>query len=373
MISIDTLSKLYIEITTICNLDCQMCIRRAWDEPTGHMPLAKIRELMSEISRWPEPPTIHLSGYGEPMAHPDFLEIVRLGKAAGARMELTTNGTLLTADTASALVDLDLDRLIVSIDAASPEQYEDIRVKSSYTQVIENLRRLRLIKLRRKSRLGGPRVGIAFVAMRQNIADLPQLPWLATYIGAQEIQISNLVPHTPEMESEILYRRSLRSSAYRPSPWVPDMSIPKVDLDTDTVGPLERVFDSTVSMSWLDTSLSARNDYCRFAEKGYAAIRWDGEVSPCLPLMHSHPMYVHGRRKDVTHYSLGTIYDQPLLNIWESPEYTAFRAKMRNFPFSPCSTCGGCERFPATYADCSGNEFPTCGGCLWAQGFVQCP
>jgi hypothetical protein len=23
--------------------------------------------------------------------------------------------------------------------------------------------------------------------------------------------------------------------------------------------------------------------------------------------------------------------------------------------------------------DCFGNTFPTCGGCLWAQGFIRCP
>jgi hypothetical protein len=23
--------------------------------------------------------------------------------------------------------------------------------------------------------------------------------------------------------------------------------------------------------------------------------------------------------------------------------------------------------------DCYGNTFPVCGGCLWAQGVIQCP
>ncbi len=31
----DPLTKLYIEITTACNLDCQMCVRRIWDEPSN--------------------------------------------------------------------------------------------------------------------------------------------------------------------------------------------------------------------------------------------------------------------------------------------------------------------------------------------------
>lgn len=369
----DVLTKLYLEITTACNLDCQMCVQRTWQEPIGHMPLATFSRLMAEVKALPSPPVIHLSGYGEPTVHPHFLEMVRQAKATGAQVEMTTNGTLLNPKMAAALIELDLNRLVVSIDAATPEAYEDIRVKSSFKQVLENMRHLRRLKLRGKGRHSNPQVGLAFVAMKRNITDLPRLPALATYLGAWEIRISNLIPHSPEMESEILYRRSLKSSAYRASRWVPDMTLPKLDLNGHTTGPLSQVFDSTVSLSLLDQSLSARNDYCRFAQQGYAAIRWDGQVSPCLPLLHDHQVYMLGRRKKVTHYSLGNINEQPFKEIWESPEYREFRAKLRRFPFSPCSTCGGCERFPANYEDCSHNTFPTCGGCLWAQGFVQCP
>ena len=124
------------------------------------------------------------------------------------------------------------------------------------------------------------------------------------------------------------------------------MSLPKLDLDEHTLEPLGRTFASTASLSLLDASLSARNDYCRFAQEGYAAVRWDGAVSPCLSLLHDHPMYMHGRRKDVTHYTLGNVNERPLDEVWTSPEFSGFRARLRDFPYSPCTTCGGCERFP---------------------------
>ena len=77
----DQLTKLYVELTTACNLDCAMCVQRVWQEPTGRMPLATFAALMEDVGRLPQPPTIHLSGYGEPMCHAHFLEIVRLAKA----------------------------------------------------------------------------------------------------------------------------------------------------------------------------------------------------------------------------------------------------------------------------------------------------
>jgi MoaA/NifB/PqqE/SkfB family radical SAM enzyme len=271
------------------------------------------------------------------------------------------------------LVEAGLDRLTVSIDGVTPEHYGDIRTNGSLNLVIDNLRTLRRIKIRQGGRHSKPEVGIAFVAMKRNVGDLPELPRLAIRVGAAHILVSNVVPHTAEMEREILYEESLTACAFRASRWVADMSLPKFDLGAHTLGPLSQVFGSTASLSLLDASLSGRNDYCRFAQEGYAAVRWDGAVSPCLPLLHDHPMYLRGRRKDVTHHTLGNIGEQPLPAIWESPEYSAYRERLRAFPFSPCSTCGGCERFAENFIDCSDQTFPVCGGCLWAQGFVQCP
>jgi len=369
----DQPKKLYVEITTACNLNCQMCVRHVWRDVHGTMPFDVFRQLIDQLKDLPEMPTIHFGGYGEPMIHPDFLRCVALAKAAGARVEMTTNGTLLNRIIASTLIDLDLDRLVVSIDSVSPSLYETIRAGSNYDQVISNMRELWRLKLRRGNKHSNPQVGIAFVAMKRNVADLARLPQLATFIGAWEIKVSNVVPHTAEMEQDILYERSLRAPAYRASNQVPDISLPKLDINEATAVPLGDTFNSRSSISLLDASLSGRNNYCRFVQQGYAVVRWDGAVSPCLPLLHDHPEYVRGRRKDVTHHNFGNIREQPFGEIWASEAYAAFRQRLRDFPFSPCTTCGGCERFAGNYIDCTEQTFPTCGGCLWSQGFVQCP
>jgi len=59
--------------------------------------------------------------------------------------------------------------------------------------------------------------------------------------------------------------------------------------------------------------------------------------------------------------------------IWRSEEYRAFGHRVREWRFSPCIDCGGCEFRESNLEDCFGDEFLRCGECLWAAGPVQCP
>jgi MoaA/NifB/PqqE/SkfB family radical SAM enzyme len=135
----DSLTKLYVELTTSCNLDCVMCVRRTWkDEGYGPMSWDLYQRLIDQLREFPRPPIIHFGGYGEPMTYPWFLQAIELAKGIGAPVEMTTNGTMLTPELAQALIDLDVDKIMVSIDGVSPEVYGDIRIHSDFRKVIDN-------------------------------------------------------------------------------------------------------------------------------------------------------------------------------------------------------------------------------------------
>jgi len=70
---------------------------------------------------------------------------------------------------------------------------------------------------------------------------------------------------------------------------------------------------------------------------------------------------------------VGSVIECDLIELWNDPEYVAFRERVQLFDFSPCTFCGGCEMAESNEEDCFGNPFPTCGGCLWAQGVIRCP
>jgi MoaA/NifB/PqqE/SkfB family radical SAM enzyme len=97
--------------------------------------------IISSLKDFDPLPTIFFGGIGDPLSHPELIEMVRQVKSLGARVELITNGTLLDEELSTQLIEVGLDMLWVSIDGATPESYADVRLGDVLPQVIENLRR----------------------------------------------------------------------------------------------------------------------------------------------------------------------------------------------------------------------------------------
>jgi len=94
--AVNYLAKVYIEPTNRCNLECRTCLRNVWSEPLGQMSSATFTRIIQGLRSFSPPPTVFFGGLGEPLAHPDIVEMVGQIKALGSPVELITNGTLLT-------------------------------------------------------------------------------------------------------------------------------------------------------------------------------------------------------------------------------------------------------------------------------------
>jgi MoaA/NifB/PqqE/SkfB family radical SAM enzyme len=284
---------------------------------------------------------------------------------------MITNGTMLTKQKSHLLIEAGLDVLWISIDGATPESYEDVRLGAELPQVLENVARFR--EMRPWKLLATPEIGIAFVAMKRNIADLPEVLKIGKELGAKRFSISNVLPYTEELQDERLYTRTLNNITYLSSPWLPRLSLPKMDFNDLTREAIFKVFNSACNVTFAGNNLAGANDACVFIESGSISIGWQGDVSPCLALLHSHEYYLHGKPHQQRRHIIGNIADRELLDLWNEPEYQAYRERVQRFAFAPCTFCGGCDLSEANEEDCIANPFPACGGCLWAQGVIQCP
>lgn len=83
--------RIYIEITNICNLNCEFCAPH--NRKNEFMTKANFMHILNEIKNYSE--YIYLHVKGEPTLHPEFDEFVKIAYDNGFKINLTTNATLL--------------------------------------------------------------------------------------------------------------------------------------------------------------------------------------------------------------------------------------------------------------------------------------
>ncbi|MHC1783682.1 MAG: radical SAM protein [Anaerolineaceae bacterium] len=368
------LAKVYIEPTNLCNLDCRTCMRNVWGEPSGTMNDEIFERIFTGIQKISPLPTVFFGGFGEPLIHPKIIEWVKRFKSIGARVELITNALLLTEEYSLQFIRAGLDMLWVSLDGSSPEGYADVRLGSSLPKVIENLTTLRQIRYKATDIDNSkPHLGIAIVAMKSNINDLPEILHLGIRLGASNFSISNVLAHTPELNEQILYNRTIQNMITRQSTSIPVVNIPRMDWNNLTKDTLAEIYSRKYRLELAGYEVNRSLDSCPFIEQGSTAIRWDGSISPCLSLLHTNQSYCEQRLRKSFSFAIGNILEQELLDIWNDKKYVNLRERVQRFNFSPCTFCNGCELSTKNKEDCLGNTDLACGGCLWAQGLIRCP
>jgi len=364
---ISHLARVNIEPTNQCNLSCRTCVRNVWEAPPGHMGSDIFGKIVEGLKAFSPIPLIFFGGFGEPLAHPEIIPMIRTCKELGARVEAVTNGVLLTEKCTKQLIEVGLDRLWVSLDGATPQGYADARQGDVFPQITKNLRNMNLVKVRNGT--DGFEVGVVFVATKRNIKELPAVIRFGAQIGARAFLVSNVLPYSSEFRDEVLYGRSL----WNWKSYLNPMSLPRMDVNRETSAAIEELLSIYEWTAFNRPEFLKPFDTCPFVEKGSLSVRWDGMVSPCIPLLYSYASYLDDKVRHNQEYAVGSITKESLQEIWESPEYVALRKRIREFDFSPCTKCNACEMAESNQEDCFGNRFPVCGGCLWAQGFIRCP
>ncbi len=345
--------RAFVEVTALCNLDCAVCIRQSWRDPPGDMDMVVFEKVVADLRAFPRLERLTFGGLGEPLSHPRIADMLRLASGLNVGLVLTTNALLLDEAMAQVLLDTHVDTVVVSLDSFHVQAYQMAEIEHGVDQVMDNVRRLRRMSQERGWLV--PRIGLEYVATRENQSQATRLPEIARDLGASFIIVSNLLPYRPEQTGQTLYDRAEPVSI--PATWA--------------VGGGSWLLWGITKLPRMKWGAERR---CRFVDEDSLVIGWDGAVSPCYALAHTYPYYIYGRRKEVERKSFGNVRDGSLADIWTSEDFVRFRSTVRRFRFPSCVDCpleGGCD-FAARNEDCWGNN-PSCADCLWAQNIVQCP
>lgn len=144
----------YIEQTKYCNFKCFYCIHSTRDMENGefqqlghrmqHMDIGFYKKIITELQAFPVGgiKRIVFSGLGEPLMNPKFPELVKLAVEAkiADRVEVITNGLLLTPAMSEALIAAGITNINISVQGIDAKGYEDTcGVAIDFEKYVENL------------------------------------------------------------------------------------------------------------------------------------------------------------------------------------------------------------------------------------------
>lgn len=231
---------------------------------------------------------------GEPFLNPSMLEMVEEAYLRGIYTAVSTNAHFMDDEIAQRVVASGLSRLIISIDGASQETYENYRVGGSLQKVLDATKCL--VDCRKKARSHLPAIVWQYLVVRPNEHEITQVQKMAKQYGVDKLVLKTAQINSPDDPNQLIPKNP-KYSRY----------------EQDRFG----VFKLK----------SAQADEC-WKMWHSCVVTWDGKIVPCC------------FDKDAG-YSMGNIKDQSFKSIWAGAPYQKFRETLfesrRSIPM--CTNC----------------------------------
>ncbi len=323
---------LWIELTSKCPFDCVFCTRKVRFGTGRNLDFEVYRRLIAELD---SPDFIGLNYSGESIYYPHLLEAIALAKSTGAYTEVVTAFSTISPVLLRGLIESGIDRVAISLHTLDPGQYKEIYRLGS----VDLLRQRVNDFLEIKAALGlqNPRLDFCFVAMKDNLDQLPAIADYATLVGVPEIFIHpiivrHLIPHdfSTELAGNQLrhgFKDALRKTIASVRESHPELPLTVLNPDLDPHPQLNH----TPGYFAPPLPAHARIHSCDQSPFESVHILAGGNVVVCEVL---------------DEVSLGNLNHQSLREIWHGESYQVFRKK---------------------YASDAG---PECRGCVWKIAYL---
>ena len=328
---------LTIATTGVCNLSCSHCWVEAGDAGSArHVPGETLRRLMSEFAALGGE-GVRLTG-GEPLCHPEILELLRFARCAGfSTLALQTNAMLLDDGSAAALRELDFPgfSLQISFDGASAATHDLVRGAGAFEGLLQGVRRLVREGL-------GPRIAIFFTEMRHNLEEIPSLLALAEKLGVVSVATGTLVN---------CGRAAAESLVAAPEPAQFLRLLERYDGDPE----FRRLYEKLGKVAALEWRRGGtpRGEPCTFVENPYLSAQ--GMLYPCV-LCHADP------------YAVGDLFEKSLADAFRegTPLWSGLQRASARRP-DEIAKCQHCSERLTCASGCLGRAWGSCGDIMAAD------
>ncbi len=421
-------SKLFVETTSRCNLNCVMCMKQNADGSRvedGDLDVATFSQLEPAL---PNLEALVLNGVGEPLINTRLEHFITRAKKlmpVGSWVGFQSNGLLLSHLRAVSLLEAGVDRICLSMDGVDADTFSSIRSGSQLVDLEHALNALGAAKV--ACRRPDMEIGVEFVVMRDNLRQLPAALSWASEFGVSFALVSHLHPFDEPHLSQCSYDLSSDESISLFQSWMSKAELKGIDirryfevlwnykkteeertiieyvaamksdaqqrgvtldlkrlfaLDTARIHESQEIFEEAAQVArrtGIELKLPevARREsrVCSFIEKGSAFISWDGGMHPCYHLWHHCRSFANGWLHPVQPWSFGNVKDKGVLGIWNSPPFRRYRENVLRHDYPSCAECNTspCDLMQADRfdVDCYVNSEP-CGSCLWSSGVFRC-
>ena len=299
--------QMNVELTGVCNINppCVFCSGKNVGYNYPPMDAAYLERYASYLERCER---VNEDSFGEPLSHPQLIEVARRFTRSGQRFSLVSNGLLLTRDVAEAFTELGPALgLHVSLNAATAQTFHKLTGKR-FDLVVENVRTF--VDIYGKRHGTAPDLTLTFIVMRMNRHEVSDFLHLAKELGT----VALLAP---------LHERPSKPLGYFGYEFVYEREMLSFE-ELRTIGaeaqPLAKSLGLTVHLQW---EVSADSALRSFSEPDVAI--------PCLiPWRYLH-IQQHSQKVYACPYHkrpLGDLTRSSLADIWNGDEAIELRQSL---------------------------------------------
>lgn len=182
------------DITNYCNSRCAMCYLTYKKNlpPKQAMTNKQFTIIASKLK--PYCGTLSLSCGFEPLINPEAAAIIETASSLGKqfKIRINTNGIAFNDKITKTLIDSMIQRVVISLDSATPELNKVIRGNTRHKDVVSNLKTLTQIKKKKSSE--NPQLVVRMVIHLLNLHELVPLTAMCADMGIDELYVQLLAP-----------------------------------------------------------------------------------------------------------------------------------------------------------------------------------
>lgn len=313
-------SYVEIEVTTVCNKKCIFCEHTHWNEKQENVTLEQFKRMVDQFPtlRW-----INVTGEGDPFLNKDFIKMLEYLKQKHVTTYFTDSFDMVTPDISKKLVDIGIDGIYISMDAATKETYDKIKVGCDFDRSVNNIKSL----IDYKNKVGSPLPELCFryVMTSLNYKESPKFIELVRKFGnwkdigdGGKIHFAGLLSFPQIKKYEI--------------DCIPD------SVHDELVKKRNEVKDGVdVVFAHIESAGLPSINRCLAWMEPYIMI--GGYALPCCAIM------MANKRDYLRQHCLGNVYEKDFKDIWSSERYKRFRMNVNKANAPVPLLCKGCRAY----------------------------